>query len=147
MSNELRLVGSLAGQAFLSASFTMEACSRLTEKFAALLAGRHTRVNGEQAHLGTAGTNRRPETTLGSWSGHCEGLDTKGSARGWLTGWRSGSRAGRASCGWCRRVPLQALAELGRIYDILPSVRWDTLRLLLGLHSAFVSAKEREVGR
>lgn len=58
MSNELRLVGSLAGQAFLSASFTMEACSRLTEKFAALLAGRHTCVIGEQAHLGTAGTNR-----------------------------------------------------------------------------------------
>ena len=37
MSKDERFVGSLEGQAFLSASFTMEACSLRTEKFAALL--------------------------------------------------------------------------------------------------------------
>ena len=37
MSKDERFVGSLSGQAFFSASFTMEACSLRTEKFAALL--------------------------------------------------------------------------------------------------------------
>ena len=127
MSNELRLVGSLEGQAFLSASFTTEACSLRTEKFAALVPPHTLASDQKRGTRLTRGVTMAASRTSSAGVLHRHRLErgTKGTAGCTLrllhelalTGRRSGSRAGRASFVWvceaCKRSRLPLVLSAG----------------------------------